>query len=97
MRITEEEKKNILSKYFDNTSDELLRHLKRTYPIYENKLDWMTEPMKFIQINDKIRYIKGNKKYLVNTISSNIDESWHHLGDDVIRRTVKKFIDGIMI
>ena len=66
MRITEEERKNILSKYSDNTSDELLRHLKRNYPTWETKLDWMEEPIKYILINDKSRFVKGNKKFLVN-------------------------------
>ena len=40
MRITEAEKKEIMSKYDGNTSDELLTHLKRHFPVIEIKLDW---------------------------------------------------------
>lgn len=97
MRITEEEKKHILSKYSDNTSDDLLRHLLRSYPTFETKFDWSEEPMKFIILNGKNRFLKGNKKYLVNKISSDLEETWNYLGDEIIRRTVKKFIDGITI
>ena len=39
MRITEEEKKEIMSKYDGNTSDELLTYLKRHFHVIEIKLD----------------------------------------------------------
>jgi hypothetical protein len=37
--ITEEERKEIMSKYSGNTSDELLTYLKRNFPAYEYKTD----------------------------------------------------------
>ena len=63
MRLSEEERKQILSKYIDDTSDELLTHLKRHFPVHEIKHDWMKEPMKFIQIDDKTRPLLSNKKH----------------------------------
>ena len=59
MMITEEEKKELLSKYSGDTSDELLTHLKRHFPVTEIKYDWMTEPVQFIQVDDKSRLIKN--------------------------------------
>jgi len=94
MRLTEPEKKYILSKYDHNTSNELLNHLKRVFPVSEYKLDWLDSPIKFILVSDKTHQIIGNKKYLVNKISDILENDWVHLGLPVIRRTVKKYIDG---
>lgn len=94
--ITEEEKKEILKKYQNDTSDELLTHLKRHFPTGETRLEgW--EPTKYVVVDDKLRYLKGNKKYLVSKISNMVEREWIHLGDQVIRRTVKKYIDGISL
>jgi hypothetical protein len=65
MRITESEKKEILSKYNGNTSNELLTYLKRTFPVSEFKLDWMPRSIKQIYIDGKTYHIEDNKKYLV--------------------------------
>jgi len=94
MIITEEEKKEILSKYNDDTSDELLRHMKRNFPVYDVNMDFKEGPVKFIYVDDKSYHIQGNKKYLVNKIFSLVENEWVHLGVPKIRRTVKKFIDG---
>lgn len=95
MRLTENEKREILSKYSGDTSDELMTHLKRNYPVYETKLDWMEEPLKFITIGDKVRTLKDNKKFLVNTITNMVETNWIHLGLPKIRKTVKKYLDAI--
>jgi hypothetical protein len=97
MIISEEEKKEILSKYKDNTSDEFLTHLKRTYPIFTQKLEWGDTPIKFIQIEDKTKMLTGNKKFMVNKIFSIEEERWSHLEKPTVRRTIKKFIDGNLI
>lgn len=97
MLISEEEKKQILSKYINNTSDELLNHLKRHYPVYEQQVDWKEKPIKFILVDDKLRQIENNKKYLVGKIYSLIEEDWISLGVPIIRRTIKKYLDGISL
>jgi hypothetical protein len=97
MRITESEKKEILSKYNGNTSNELLTYLKRNFPTSDYTHPFFDEPIKRISIDDKSHIIKGNKKYLVNKIMSYIEDEWVHLGNDVLRRTVKKFIDGNLL
>jgi hypothetical protein len=94
MRITEQERKEILSKYNGDTSDELLQHMKRNFPVKEVKLEFKEDHVKFISVDDKSYYIEGNKKYLVNRISSFLEDEWVHLGLPKIRRTVKKYIDG---
>jgi hypothetical protein len=95
MMITEQEKKELLSKYSGDTSDELLTHLKRHFPVTEIKYDWMTEQLSFIQIDDKSRLLKNNKKYLVGSIYSLVENDWISLGEKKIRRTIKKYLDGI--
>jgi hypothetical protein len=97
MRVTETEKKEILSKYIGNTSDKLLTYLKRNFPTSDYTHPFFDEPIKQISIDDKSHIIKGNKKYLVNKIMSYIEDEWVHLGNDVLRRTVKKFIDGNLL
>lgn len=96
MRLTEQEKKDILKKYEDNTSDELLTHLKRHYPAHEETTSW-GKTIKFIKVDDKVRPLASNKKYLVNKISSLLEDSWIGLGIPTIRRTVKKYLDGITL
>jgi hypothetical protein len=96
MLINEEEKKDILGKYKDDTSDELLTHLKRTFPVTEIYQDWMKSPMKFIYVDDKTKPLLGNKKYLVSLISHLIEDEWSFLGAQKLRRTVKKYLDGFI-
>jgi len=97
MLLTEQEKKDILSKYSNDTSDELLNHLKRAYPVDEYKSTWMEKPIKSISIDGKSQYISNNKKYIVSKISNELEDNWGHLGTQLLRRTVKKFIDGIRL
>lgn len=96
MRLTEEEKKDILSKYSGETSDQLLTYLKRHFPVIEQETDFLDKPFKWISVNDKMRPLMNNKKYLVEIISSDIEELWKDLGVPTIRKTVKKYLDGIM-
>jgi len=97
MRLTEQEKKDILSKYFDDTSNELLLHLKRNFPVYETTLSFNDNPIKLIVIDDKSMMVKGNKKNIVNRISHLIEDEWSHLGEQKFRRTIKKYVDGISL
>ena len=91
----ESTKSDILSKYKEDTSDDLLLHLKRHFLISEVKLDWMEKPLRFIQVDDKSRHFENNKKYLVNAIHNVVENDWIHLGEKKIRRTIKKYLDGI--
>lgn len=93
MKLTKEEKDEIMSKYQDNTSDKLLKHLKRAFPIfvYDNITNMST---KMILVVDKPYVLEGNKKFLVNKISSILEDDWVFLDKNELRRTVKKYIDG---
>jgi septum formation topological specificity factor MinE len=96
MIITEEEKKQILSKYHENTSNELLNYLKRHFPVSEIKFEWKTEPTKQMFVDDKLYTIKNNKKYLVGKIFNYLEDDWQHLEKEILRRTIKKYIDGYL-
>ena len=94
MVLTEDERKEILSKYADDTSAELLNYLKRNLTTGEDKVSW-GDPLKYIVINGKLRYLKGNKKSLINKIDSIVSAEWVNLDEKIRRRTIKKYIDGI--
>ena len=95
MNLTEQEKKELMSKYSGDTSDELLLHLRRHFPVTEIKYDWMKEPLKLILVGDKTRHLKENKKYLVSVIYHIVEDDWISLGEKKIRRTIKKYLDGV--
>ena len=44
-----------------------------------------------------INFVSNNKKYIVSKISNELEDNWGHLGTQLLRRTVKKFIDGIRL
>ena len=95
MYLTKEEKKDKLSKYTENISDELFVFLRRNMKVTEYKFDFMSKPTKFIQVGDKQRPLDNNKKYLVNYIFNHVEDDWKSLGNHVIRRTIKKYLDSV--
>ena len=95
MRLTENEKKEILSKYSGDTSDDLMTFLRRNFPVYETRLEWMEKPLKMIKVGDKLRLMEYSKKSLVSLISNIVEDNWIHLGIPKIRKTVKKYLDAV--
>lgn len=95
MRMTPKEINEIKSNYDGSHSPELLNHLKRHFRTYEVDFDWMTSPIKMIQVEDKTYTLYENKKYLTGKIVSIVEDDWGHLGTPKIRKTVKYFLDGI--
>ena len=95
MFISEEEKKEILSKYQDNTSDVFLRHLKRVYLIDSQKI--LDNVIHFITIDDKRKILTGNKKLMVNKIFNLEDGKWNDIDTNTLRRTIKKYIDSNLL
>jgi hypothetical protein len=98
MIINEEDRKDILSKYNDDTSNELLTFLKRQYPVYVVNQNWMGDSgLKMIFVDDKSFILKGNKKFLVSKIESDLSDRWSSIESKIRRRTIKKYLDGVMI
>lgn len=91
--INEQDKKEFFSKYDNNTSDDLLKHLKRRFPVFSQHLEFSDQELKLIVIDEKVKILTNNKKTVVNKIFNLIKDDWSHLSEDIIRRTVKKFID----
>ena len=91
--ITEEEKKEILNKYIDNIDEKFLTHLKRHSPIYAFSVEGFSNPFRRIQIDGKEKNLDNNKKYLVNKIVYSVEDDFPNLDKDVMRRTVKYYID----
>jgi hypothetical protein len=92
--IEQDEKDEILNKYKDNTSNEVLTHLMRHYPIRKEKI--LDKDYTFINVDGKNYFVESNKKYLVKKLYLYVSESFPNLSEDIIRRTIKKYIDMIL-
>jgi hypothetical protein len=93
MLISEQEKEEILSKYYDNTSKEVENYMKRRFPISYYKFDWMAKPFIQILVVDELIVVDNNKKRLVNKIYHLISDDFTHLDENTIRRTIKMYLD----
>ena len=101
--ITESEKEDILSKYKDNTEDRLLTYLRRNFPVstvdqprYNPETDdYKDVKVPFILVDDRMRSVESNKKYLVNKIFTTLEGEFTDVSNDVKRRTIKKYLDMI--
>lgn len=99
MKLTKEEKEDILSKYnHENTSKEFLIHLIRHYPVFESDFEGtLIKKLKFIIIDGKNKLLEGNKKNILNKLAMLEKEKWSHLEESVFRRTIKKYLDVYLI
>lgn len=93
MLLSEQEKEDIRKKYEGIHSQEVLNHLKRHFPIYEFDFSFSHQPLKQIYVDDKLYMMEGNKKFLVNKISSILEESFPSIEKSILRRTVKYYLD----
>lgn len=94
--ITEEEKEEILSSHKDNGDEELMRHLRRYCPVFQMENDEFNISGKNrILVDDKLYRLRDNKKKLVNIIYWEVKDGFEHLGDNIIRKTIKKYLDMI--
>lgn len=93
MILSEQEKEDIRKKYEGNYSNEILIHLRRNYPVYEFNMKFMDSPVKQILVDDKLYMLSQNKKYLVNKISSVLEDTFTSVEKPILRRTVKFYLD----
>jgi len=98
MKLTKEEKNEFMSKYTeDETSPEVLNYLKRHFQTYKIDIPTFNEPEIMISIYGKSYFVRSNKKRLVNKLFFSIQDSFTNIDEKIVRRTIKKFIDGISI
>jgi hypothetical protein len=57
----------------------------------------MEKPLKQISIDYKTYMLEHNKKYLVGKLFNYLESDWVHLGEPTLRRTIKKYLDGITL
>ena len=93
MILSEQEKEDIRKKYEGNYSNEILIHLRRNYPVYEFEAKFMDSPFRQILVDDKLYILSKNKKYLVNKISSVLEDTFTSVEKPILRRTVKFYLD----
>lgn len=93
--ITEEEKKDILDKYRDDTDPKILTYLRRHCPVSEISHEFF-KGMHYVLIDDKTHIVERNKKYLVGKIYNYISDDFPDYDEKIVRRTIKKFLDLIV-
>lgn len=93
MILSEEDKKEILDKYKDNISKEVLNALKRGFPIEEVNFTFGSQFPKMIGVGGKSYWIEGHKKYLVGKISLMLEDQFPNVDKGTLRRTVKFYLD----
>lgn len=96
--ISESKKKDLELKYSGNTSDLLLTYLRRNYPVETKYLEGFKKPFQTIYIGDKTKML-DSKKYITQLIYNDIeyDNKFSNLEVNVIRRTIKKYLDYMMV
>ena len=93
--ITEQEKKDILDKYQDDTDPKILTYLRRHCPVTVIDAEFY-KGMHYVLIDDKVYIVEKNKKYLVGKIYNFISEDFPDYDEKIVRRTIKKFLDLII-
>lgn len=95
--ITEQEKQDILNKYQDNTDEKVFVYLRRKYPVHSMELPVANIYKKYIMVNDKMRYLTGNKDYLKSLIKNEIIDDFPDVPVPTLVRTIKKFLSLIFV
>jgi hypothetical protein len=93
--ITEQEKKDILNKYQDDTEPKILTYLRRHCPVSVIDNEFY-KGMHYVLIDDRAHIVEKNKKYLVGKIYNFISEDFPDYDEKIVRRTIKKFLDLII-
>ena len=90
-------KKDILSKYDDNTDNKILVYLRRHYPVFTIDIDnEFLNGKHRILVDDKTYFVENNKKSLVNRIYNDMVDEFPSYDEKLLRRTIKKFLDLII-
>lgn len=93
--LTEDEKKDILSKYVDDTDSKIFTYLRRNYPVTKIDHEYFNG-FHHVLVDDKTHIVERNKKYLVGKIYHDMSDNFPSYDEKVIRRTIKKFLDLII-
>ena len=100
LKESEEESENydwIDPSYLADTDKNLMDFLIQEYRVWELPSTHQVFPNeKYIVVDDKPRFIKDHKKYLVNKIYLEVSEDFENLHESVIRRTIRKFLNDIL-
>lgn len=85
-------------KYSGATEERVMNYLRRNHPVHEIKLKDFEKPFKSVLIDDKLRPLHS-KKYIVNLLFQEIEysEKFKDVDESVIRRTIKKYVDYLML
>lgn len=90
--LTEEEKKDILSKYTE-ADDRILIYLRRNFPVYEVPQEFQDIFGKYrMLVDDKSIQVRNNFNNLVNRIDNLISDEFPDVDDKRRRQTIKKYV-----
>lgn len=86
---------NLFCESTSETSEELMAYLKTNFETGESSFFDGEKVKKWIVVDEKLRFLEGNKKYLVDKIYSEVKDDFKELAVAIIRRTIKRFLDNI--
>ena len=93
--ITEDEKKDILSKYTES-NDKLFTYLKENYPPIEISNEFKDILGKYmIMIDDKPIILKNNFERITKKIDMEIVDEFPNLSDKIRKQTIKKYLKSL--
>jgi len=93
--ITEDEKKDILSKYTES-NDELFTYLEENYPPIEISNEFKDILGKYmIMIDDKPIILKNNFERITKKIDMEIVDEFPNLSDKIRKQTIKKYLKSL--
>lgn len=93
--ISEDEKKDILSKYTDNIDKSLLLYLRRNFPVSTVTL-FDDIKMKKLTIEDKWYTVEDNKSYLTKKLKLEVQDVFPGLSEQLLVKTIRYFLDLIL-
>lgn len=96
--ISESKKEELEKKYAEGTNDSLFTYLRRNYPVTTHRVEGIEKPFLQIYVDDRLKLI-NSKKYITQILFNDIqdNERFTNLEISVIRRTIKKYLDYVMV
>lgn len=97
MYVPEDKMQILLEHYSDGVSDEIFNYLKRRVKVSFIVNEFTGSKIPCISFDDKKLIVRQNKKDLKYRLIRYIDENFQHIDISVVHRTIKMFLDMVLI
>ena len=97
MYVPEDKMQILLEHYSTGVSKEIFNYLKRRVKVSFIVNDFTGSKFPCISFDEKKLIVRQNKKDLKYRLIRYIDEDFHHIDISVVHRTIKMFLDMVLI